>query len=167
MKLNGVRKKIKRAVDYGKGSAKSETFPTAKPPNQSINPTTTMSQPLELNQFAQLLQTDPAVIEALAKHDNPSFDEFLASSQLEDLVKNHSIEVDTIEAAGGCEHYFNIEIKAFGPVYWIQASEFDDIGYFGSEKEAVEHAREEYGTYIETLEELQSETYEDEEEEEE
>ncbi len=82
-------------------------------------------------------------------------------------MNNHSIEVDTIEAAGGCEHYFNIEIKAFGPVYWIQAPEFDDIGYFGSEKEAVEHAREEYATYIETLEELQTETYKDEEEEEE
>jgi hypothetical protein len=31
----------------------------------------------------------------------------------------------------------------------------------------VEHAREEYATYIETLEELQTETYEDDEEEEE
>jgi hypothetical protein len=126
-----------------------------------------MSQPLELNQFAQLLQTDPAVIEALAKHDNPSFEDFLGSGELEDLVKNDSVTVDTIEAAGGYEHYFNIEIQSFGPVYWIQASEFDDIGYFGSEKEAVEHAREEYATYIETLEELQTETYEDDEEEEE
>jgi hypothetical protein len=126
-----------------------------------------MSEPLELHHFSHALQKDPTVIEALAETATPSFEEFLASSQLEDLVKNHSIEVDTIEAAGGCEHYFNIEIKAFGPVYWIQASEFDDIGYFGSEKEAVEHAREEYATYIETLEELQTETYEDDEEEEE
>jgi hypothetical protein len=126
-----------------------------------------MSEPLELNHFAQLLQSAPAVIEALAENATPSFEKILASGELEDLVKNHSIEVDTIEAAGGCEHYFNIEIKAFGPVYWIQAPEFDDIGYFCSEKEAVEHAREEYATYIETLEELQTETYEDEEEEEE
>jgi hypothetical protein len=126
-----------------------------------------MSEPLELHHFSQALQKEPAVIEALAENAAPSFEEFIASSELENLVKNHSIEVDTIEAAGGCEHYFNIEIKAFGPVYWIQASEFDDIGYFGSEKEAVEHAREEYTTYIETLEELQTETYEDDEEEEE
>jgi hypothetical protein len=127
-----------------------------------------MSQPLELNQFAQLLQTDPTVIEALAKHDNPSFEDFLGSGELEDLVKNDSVTVDTIEAAGGYEHYFNIEIQSFGPVYWIQASEFDDIGYFGSEKEAEAFAREEYATYIETLEELQQEDeYEEEEEEEE
>ncbi len=126
-----------------------------------------MSEPLEINHFSHALQKDPTVIEALAETAALSFEDFLASGELEDLVKNHSVEVDTIEAAGGCEHYFNIEIKAFGPVYWIQAYEFDDIGYFGSEKEAVEHAREEYGTYIETLEELQSETYEDDEEEEE
>jgi hypothetical protein len=126
-----------------------------------------MSEPLELHHFSHALQKDPTVIEALAETATPSFEEFLASGELENLVKNDSVTVDTIEAAGGYEHYFNIEIQSFGPVYWIQASEFDDIGYFGSEKEAVEHAREEYGTYIETLEELQSETYEDEEEEEE
>jgi hypothetical protein len=126
-----------------------------------------MSEPLELHHFSLALQKDPTVIEALAETATPSFEEFLASGELENLVKNHSIEVDTIEAAGGYEHYFNIEIQSFGPVYWIQASEFDDIGYFGSEKESVEHAREEYATYIETLEELQTETYEDDEEEEE
>ena len=126
-----------------------------------------MSEPLELHHFSQALQKEPAVIEALAENAAPSFEEFIASGELENLVKNHSIEVDTIEAAGGCEHYFNIEIQSFGPVFWIQASEFDDIGYFGSEKEAAEHAREEYGAYIETLEELQTETYEDDEEEEE
>ena len=126
-----------------------------------------MSEPLELHHFSQALQKEPAVIEALAENAAPSFEEFIASGELENLVKNHSIEVDTIEAAGGYEHYFNIEIQSLGPVFWIQASEFDDIGYFGSEKEAVEHAREEYGAYIETLEELQTETYEDDEEEEE
>ena len=126
-----------------------------------------MSEPLELHHFSQALQKEPAVIEALAENAAPSFEEFIASGELENLVKNYSIEVDTIEAAGGYEHYFNIEIQSFGPVFWIQASEFDDIGYFGSEKEAVEHAREEYGAYIETLEELQTETYEDDEEEEE
>ena len=126
-----------------------------------------MSEPLELHHFSQALQKEPAVIEALAENAAPSFEEFIASGELENLVKNHYIEVDTIEAAGGYEHYFNIEIQSFGPVFWIQASEFDDIGYFGSEKEAVEHAREEYGAYIETLEELQTETYEDDEEEEE
>ena len=126
-----------------------------------------MSEPLELHHFSQALQKEPAVIEALAENAAPSFEEFIASGELENLVKNHSIEVDTIEAAGGYENYFNIEIQSFGPVFWIQASEFDDIGYFGSEKEAAEHAREEYGAYIETLEELQTETYEDDEEEEE
>ena len=126
-----------------------------------------MSEPLKLHHFSQALQKEPTVIEALAENAVQSFEDLLASGKLEDLVKYHSIEVDTIEAAGGYEHYFNIVIQSFGPVFWIQASEFDDIGYFGSENEAAEHAREEYATYIETLEELQSETYEDDEEEDE
>ena len=123
-----------------------------------------MSEPLELHQFSLALQKEPAVIEALAESAVSSFEDFLASGELEDLVKNQSIEVDSIEAAGGYEHYFNIVIQSFGPVFWIQAPEFDDIGYFGSEIEALEHAREEYATYIETLEEIQNESDEDEEE---
>ena len=123
-----------------------------------------MSEPLELHHFSQVLQNEPAVIEALAESAVSSFEDFLASGELEDLVKNQSIEVDSIEAAGGYEHYFNIVIQSFGPVFWIHAPEFDDIGYFGSEIEALEHAREEYATYIETLEEIQNESDEDEEE---
>lgn len=120
-----------------------------------------MSDPLELYHFSEALQSESAVIEAIAESAASSFEEFLATGELEDLVKNQSIEVDTIEAAGGYDHYFNIEIQSFGPVFWIQASEFDDIGYFGSETEAVEHARDEYATYIETLEEIQNESYEE------
>ena len=123
-----------------------------------------MSEPLELHHFSQVLQSQPAVIEALAESDVSCFEDFLASGKLEDLVKNHSIEVDTIDAAGGYEHYFNIAIHSFGPIFWIQAPEFEDIGYFGSEIEALEHAREEYASYIETLEEIQNESDEDEEE---
>lgn len=123
-----------------------------------------MSEPTALHEFSQALQNDPSIIIALAESEISSFDEFLASGSLEDCLKEEASEVDTIEAAGGCEHYFNIEIQSFGPVFWIQANEFDDIGYFGSENEAVEYARREYAVYIETFEQLEAEA-EDEEEE--
>jgi hypothetical protein len=36
----------------------------------------------------------------------------------------------------------------FGRIYWIQAPEFDDIGYFGSLEEAKDIAESEYEPFI-------------------
>ncbi len=127
-----------------------------------------MSAPAHLNEFASALEKDPSVIKAISKLDGVTFAEFLESGKLEDLVKNDSVTVSSIEASGGYEDFFNIEIQSFGPVFWIWASDFDDIGYFATLKEAEEYAREEYETYIQTLEEMNEEDdWEDEEDEEE
>jgi hypothetical protein len=116
-----------------------------------------MSAPRNLDEFSSDLEKDPAVIKALAKLDGATFAEFLESGKLEDLVKSDSVTVSSIEASGGYEDFFNIEIQSFGPVFWIWASDFDDIGYFATLKEAEDFAREEYETYIQTLEEMNEE----------
>ena len=46
---------------------------------------------------------------------------------------------------------FSININRSGPLYWIQANEFDDECYFGSEKDAIEYAESEFKEFITAL----------------
>ena len=57
---------------------------------------------------------------------------------------------ETINALGANE--FDIQIFQIGPLFFIQANEFDDIEWFGSEEDALAHAREEFSTFIEAYE---------------
>jgi len=68
---------------------------------------------------------------------------------------------DSIEALGREYERFEIEIYQVGPIYRIRANEFDDIKWFGSEQEAIDHAREEFAPYIEALEESEDEDWDD------
>ena len=114
-----------------------------------------MTKPLEIEHFLGTLAENPRVQEELAESEASNFQEFFDSGELEDLVKNESSYMDTIQASGGPEHEFDIEIQSFGPVFWIQANEFDDIGYFATEREAHEYALEEYAPYIGEAEEIE------------
>jgi hypothetical protein len=107
-----------------------------------------MTKPIEIDQFLGALAENPRVKEELAESKSSNFQEFFDSGELEDLIKNESSYTDTIQASGGPDLEFDIEIQSFGPVFWIQANEFDDIGYFATEKEAHEYALEEYAPYI-------------------
>jgi hypothetical protein len=60
-------------------------------------------------------------------------------------------EVRIIEGAAPDDDVFHICINRSGPLYWIQANEFDDICYFSSEDDAAEYAEQEFGSFIETL----------------
>jgi hypothetical protein len=68
------------------------------------------------------------------------------SDLLESLVKDECCEVDTFYGSGS-DGYFPITICNLGPVSFIRASEFDDIGYFGSTNDARSHAEDEYEPY--------------------
>ena len=62
-----------------------------------------------------------------------------------DLVEiNYDID-ETLTGIGGYGAY-PIEIKSFGPVFWIDAQEFDPIGYFKSSEDAITCAE----SYFET-----------------
>lgn len=62
------------------------------------------------------------------------------------LVQNDSLEVETFYGRGS-EGFFPITLCALGAITFIRASEFDDIGYFGSTKDARSHAEDEYEAY--------------------
>jgi hypothetical protein len=64
---------------------------------------------------------------------------------LTDLVHN-GYDEETFYGQGDCG-YFPISIRGVKSVYFIQASEFDDIGYFSSVKEARAFAETEYESY--------------------
>jgi hypothetical protein len=68
------------------------------------------------------------------------------SDLLEALVTDECREVDTFYGSGS-DGYFPITICSLGPVSFIRASEFDDIGYFGSTNDARSHAEGEYEPY--------------------
>lgn len=70
--------------------------------------------------------------------------------QAEDATEEFVINEATVEediAAFGAEE-FSIEIMNYGPVYFIRASEFDDIGYFASCDEAKKEAVYHYDSFI-------------------
>ena len=60
---------------------------------------------------------------------------------------------------------FPINILRFGPVYWIDAMEFDSIGYFETLENAINCASSEYEPFITALDENEEEEEEEEEEE--
>jgi hypothetical protein len=73
-------------------------------------------------------------------------DDDTVSDLLEALVTDECCEVDTFYGSGS-DGYFPITICSLGPVSFIRASEFDDIGYFGSTNDARSHAEDEYEPY--------------------
>jgi hypothetical protein len=46
------------------------------------------------------------------------------------------------------EDEFAITLMRFGPVFWIDAAEFDPIDYFDSLRAAKEYAEGEYEPYV-------------------
>lgn len=124
-----------------------------------------MTEPRPLTGFGEELRNDPVILQHFAESDFASFDDYLESGELESTIRDESFLEDEIEASGGPEHFFNVEIHSFGPVYLIRANDFDDIGYFATENEAEVYARFEYGPYIETFEELESDNEEGDQEE--
>ena len=51
-------------------------------------------------------------------------------------------QFELVEAAAPDDDIFEVEIWSTGPVFWIRANEFDDIGYFSSLAEARAYAEE-------------------------
>lgn len=72
----------------------------------------------------------------------------LLVSEIEELVEDEAVEVKSITARGAWEDPFRIEIKRFGPVRFVSANEFDDIGYFDSTEKARQFARLRFAEFL-------------------
>jgi hypothetical protein len=68
-----------------------------------------------------------AVLSKLRSGTNLAEDELDAHDIILDLVQDESEVVESLTGQGA-EDEFDINIMGFGPVYWVQAAEFDDIG---------------------------------------
>jgi hypothetical protein len=76
----------------------------------------------------------------LTEEENTEID-----APLRDLV-NNGWEEETFYGQGS-DGYFPISVRGIESVYYIQASEFDDIGYFASAQDARAYAEIEYESY--------------------
>jgi hypothetical protein len=83
-------------------------------------------------------------------------DELAAHDIIHDLVMNESEAADAIEALGSYEDTFSIVIMKFGSVYWVQAAEFDDVGYFDTIEKAKAFAESNFEPFITALNESKS-----------
>jgi hypothetical protein len=113
-----------------------------------------MSHPQTFETVLASVRSEPSFREHLSQWSRGDVDALIGSNDFEDFVRNRSSLEEIVEASGGEGFDFEIEIRSFGPFYWISAPEFDDIGYFSKPGDALEHAEEVYGPYIETLAEL-------------
>jgi len=120
-----------------------------------------MKQPEPLKSFYPLLAKDsevqekltrqfagraPGILQQMEAGSGLGDDADTVSDLLEALVTDECCEVSTFYGRGP-DDFFPISICSLGPVSFIRASEFDDIGYFGSTAAARSHAEDEYEAY--------------------
>ncbi|MEI7912394.1 MAG: hypothetical protein WCK77_22405 [Verrucomicrobiota bacterium] len=123
-----------------------------------------MTEPQELSTFKdQLLQSED-IQKLIAEEYGPGADDAIErfqsgdADELWDLIEANkdatfgTSEV-TIEAAAPDDDIFEIEIWSIGPLFWIRAKEFDDIGYFDSLAEAQIYAEDFFEGFITELQE--------------
>jgi len=127
-----------------------------------------MTKPQPLSTFKdQLLQSED-IQKLIAEEYGPEADAAIGrfrsgdDGDLWDLIEDNkdatfgTLEV-SIEAAAPDDDIFGIEIWSTGPVFWIRANEFDDIGYFPSLPEARAYAEVEFESHINELSEREEE----------
>ena len=113
-----------------------------------------MTDPKPLREFKDLLLKSKAIKKLVTEHYGAAAKERMKQFQAGDagdivdllqLIEERKEELSTspeatIDAAAPDDDVFQILIWSAGPVYWITANEFDDIGYFSSLKDAKSYA---------------------------
>jgi hypothetical protein len=64
-----------------------------------------------------------------------------------DYIENNAVEIETLYGMGSYGE-FPISILNYGPLFWVQAQEFDSIKFFKSKEDAVSCAEWEYEAYL-------------------
>ena len=78
----------------------------------------------------------PNILAKLKAGQSLSTEELAAAHDcISDLVRNESDVVDSLTGKGSFDD-FSINIMQFESVFWIDAAEFDEIGYFATFEEA-------------------------------
>ena len=78
-----------------------------------------------------------------------SDEELGAHDIIHDLVHNNSVVPDSLAGwSSASDDTFSINVMQFGSVFWIEAPEFDDIGYFDTPEDAKAAAEANYEPFI-------------------
>jgi ABC-type glycerol-3-phosphate transport system substrate-binding protein len=128
----------------------------------------TLTQPQPLSTFKDQLLQSGDIQKLIAEEYGPEADAAIGrfrageDGDLWDLIEDNKQEisgspVEVIDAAAPDDDIFGIEIWSTGPVFWIRANEFDDIGYFPSLPEARAYAEVEFESLIAELSEREEE----------
>jgi hypothetical protein len=91
----------------------------------------------------------PAIVVKMKTGESLSDEEVGAYDTICDLVRNNSFVADSLTGwSSADDDTFGINIMQFGSVFWIEAPEFDDIGYFDTIEDAKEAAEANYEPLI-------------------
>ena len=76
---------------------------------------------------------------------------------IHDLIHNNPVVVESLEGLSSAyDETFPINIVRFGKVFWIDAMEFDDVGYFDTLQKAKDAAEFNYEPFITAAKEEKS-----------
>jgi hypothetical protein len=90
-----------------------------------------------------------AIIAKMKAGESLSDVELGAHDIVDDLVHNNSDVANSLEGwSSADDDTFAINIMQFVTAFWIEAPEFDDIGYFGTLEEAKSAAEYNYEPFI-------------------
>lgn len=121
-----------------------------------------MIEPQPLQSFTNILLKSKAIKKLVTEHYGAEarqrMKQFRAGEidDLVELIEDNKIQladspVETIHGAAPDNDVFHIKLCAVGPVFYIRANEFDDIGYFSSLEEARIYAEFEFEGFISEL----------------
>jgi len=90
-------------------------------------------------------ETENAIQDLLQeKYDNKGG---IAYDLIMDIILNNSDCVHTCSAEGSAAGKFPVFILQLGPVFWVQAPDFDDVGFFSTKKDAIDFIKAEWQPY--------------------
>jgi hypothetical protein len=90
-----------------------------------------------------------AIVAKMKAGGSLSDEELRAHDIIHDPVHNNSIAADSLEGwSSDRDDTFQIYVMEFGIVFWIEAPEFDDIGYFYTLEDARDAAEFNYEPLI-------------------
>ena len=115
----------------------------------------------EIEKFREQLMECPQLIKKINEYGEESltekkFDELI--DRINEIVHDDSDVVEELEALGAYDDPFNIMIMSFSDIlFWVQANEFDDAGYFLTKDEALNYASDNFEPFFTALREHEEE----------
>jgi hypothetical protein len=118
-----------------------------------------MNDPEPITHFISELLSTKAVLKAIRKSYGEEATEWLKEAKDEDpsLLETFILDnqydiapepVKVLKATGAYDDPFEVRIYKIGPIFWVAANEFEDVGYFRSLKDAKSYAEDEYSSFL-------------------